>query len=201
VRRWPLVLGVVVVLVLALAGYTTLDVYDRVPGVLTLSGASQQQETSSRPGEGRSAGASVVHGPVPDVAGAPALAAVDGTAPQPTRRGIERALRDELRDPRLGGLVGATVRDGRTGEHLLDLHADRPMTPASNTKLLTAAAVSHTLDLSRTLETTVVQGSDRGEVVLVSGGDTMLARGRSHPDRVAGHAGLGGVAGQVADAR
>ncbi|HET8599060.1 MAG TPA: D-alanyl-D-alanine carboxypeptidase/D-alanyl-D-alanine-endopeptidase [Segeticoccus sp.] len=204
-RRLPVVLTVVLVLVLALAGYATLDIYDKVPGILTRASAAPSADARA----GRSApapGQRVVHGPVPDVAGAPALVPADGpgeaatAAPIPTTAGLRHALGAELRDPRLGGLVGATIRDGVTGRHLLDVRANRPMTPASNTKLLTAAAVSSALDLARTLDTTVVRGRGAHDIVLVSGGDTLLAPGRSDPSSVVGHAGLATLAGQVANA-
>jgi D-alanyl-D-alanine carboxypeptidase/D-alanyl-D-alanine-endopeptidase (penicillin-binding protein 4) len=58
---------------------------------------------------------------------------------------------------------------------LLDEGADRPVTPASTAKLLTAVAALTTLDPDDTLETTVVAGPQPDEVVLVGGGDPTLS--------------------------
>lgn len=196
-RRLPVVLGVVAVLVAALLGYAALDVYDRVPGVLT----RDRPAASATPTARTQAGPSAVPGPAPSADPPPALVPALGSgAPVPSAEALKRTLQSALHDAHIGGLVGATVRDGATGRHLLDLHADRPLTPASTTKLLTAAAVSATLDLDRTLPTSVVRGSTPHDIVLVAGGDTLLGAGRGNPDAVAGHAGLGDLVEQVARA-
>jgi D-alanyl-D-alanine carboxypeptidase/D-alanyl-D-alanine-endopeptidase (penicillin-binding protein 4) len=103
-----------------------------------------------------------------------------------------------LRDPALGPLPGVVVRDAFTGQLLLQQDPDRPRVAASTGKLLTALAVGTTLDPRSTLPTTVVQGASPGEVVLVAGGDTMLAKGKGRPTVVEGRAGLGDLASQVA---
>ena len=71
---------------------------------------------------------------------------------------------------------------------------------ASTAKMLTALAVGVTLEPRRTLATRVVQGRNPGEIVLVAGGDSLLGRGAGNPAAVAGHAGLGDLAAQVAAA-
>ena len=121
---------------------------------------------------------------------------MQGDAPAKTPRGVAAAVGPLLRDPRLGRSVGVTIRDGATGrQHLLDQTADRPRTPASATKLLTAAAVTAQLGDERTFTTkAVVRGA---EVYLVAGGDTLLAPGRGSLV-VAGRAGLGDLARQAA---
>ncbi|MGD8200350.1 D-alanyl-D-alanine carboxypeptidase/D-alanyl-D-alanine-endopeptidase [Ornithinimicrobium sp. W1679] len=124
----------------------------------------------------------------------------DGSVPGPA--GVEEALEDELDSRWLGpaNRRAVTVRDALTGEHLLDRNADRLLTPASTTKILAAAAVVTGLDVEHTFPTRVVRGTGPQELVLVAGGDMLLARGAGDPDAVAGHAGLGDLADQVAEA-
>lgn len=113
---------------------------------------------------------------------------------------LSSALADELDDSWLGERVSLTVRDADTGEHLVDHDPDRAMTPASLTKLLSAAAVVSTLPVDERFRTSVVAGSGSGELVLVAGGDMMLALGEGDPESVAGRAGLADLAGQVVSA-
>jgi D-alanyl-D-alanine carboxypeptidase/D-alanyl-D-alanine-endopeptidase (penicillin-binding protein 4) len=105
-----------------------------------------------------------------------------------------------ISDPALGPSPGVVVRDAFTGQLLLQRDPDRPRVAASTAKLLTALAVGTTLEPRATLPTTVVQGASPGEVVLVAGGDTMLAKGKGLPAVVEGRAGLGDLASQVAAA-
>lgn len=124
----------------------------------------------------------------------------DGPLPDPA--GVEEALEDELDSRWLGpaNRRAVTVRDALTGDHLLDRNADRLLTPASTTKILAAAAVVTGLDVEHTFPTRVVRGAEPQDLVLVAGGDMLLARGEGNPDAVAGHAGLGDLAAQVAQA-
>lgn len=117
----------------------------------------------------------------------------------PVAAEVQAAIADELGSHWLGpsAHVGVSVRDVGTGEHLVDQHADRPMTPASLVKLLTAAAVVTTLPMGEGFATTVVAGPEPDVVVLRAGGDMLLARGAGDPESVAGHAGLGDLADQV----
>lgn len=159
-------------------GYGVADAHDRVPGVLTIDEAVSEQVP--RPVE-------------PAVVLPPA----SKSAPAPTDAGITRALREDVRDKQLGPRVGVVVRDALTGETLYSLGEDRPQTPASTAKLLTAAAVAERADLSTTMTTTVVRG-EGDELVLVASGDTMLAKGAGDPTTVEGRAGLADLAKQVA---
>lgn len=90
--------------------------------------------------------------------------------------------------PEGGSLVTAyEVLDAATGEVLASAEADRPLIPASNTKLLTVVAVMAAFDGTETFTTRVVS-PEPGRVVLVGGGDPLLS---SVPnDTYPGHASL-----------
>jgi serine-type D-Ala-D-Ala carboxypeptidase/endopeptidase (penicillin-binding protein 4) len=190
-RLLAALLGVVVLVV----GYGALDVLDLAPGILTRDAAAAPlpQPTGTQ-----------TAGPVPTLPRADATAtplqAAALSAPVPAPTVLRRVLADELAAPALGPSIGVTVRDAFTGDHLLDIDAERPRVPASTAKILTALAVGVTLDPATTLPTRVVQGRSASEVVLVAGGDSLLASGRGSPTAVAGRAGLGDLAGQVATA-
>lgn len=164
----------------------------------TSTTTSSTTDSTNETGSGPSAGPDAVR-PVPAPAELPLLE-LDGAAPDP--EALQRAVSDELGSSWLGPSrrVGVSVRDVETGEHLLDRRADQAMTPASLTKLLTGAAVASTLPLDQPFTTRVVQGAQPGTIVLVAGGDMLLARGRGDHLRVAGHAGLADLAEQVAQA-
>lgn len=136
----------------------------------------------------------------------PAVAALPGeNAPTPTRAGLEKVLGPLLADRALGSSLGVDIRDVRTGAVLYSRDADRPRMPASVTKILAASAVAHAADLKQRAVTAVVEGAPPsagapGEIVLVAGGDTLLSPGAGNPLTVAGYAGLGDLAGQVATA-
>jgi serine-type D-Ala-D-Ala carboxypeptidase/endopeptidase (penicillin-binding protein 4) len=199
VRRALAGLGV---LVLVAGGYLTADVYDLVPGFLTLARASTPAGLPTAPSAGSSPSASVTEVPIPSAAASAAapLVAADGTTPLPTRAGLTAALAAALADPGLGSSVGLTVRDARTGAHLLDVSEQVPRIPASTVKLLTATAIMSTLDPALTFSTRAVRGAGGRDVILVAGGDTLLSPGKGDPEAVAGRAGLADLAGQTAQA-
>ncbi len=175
-------------------GYLALDVYDVVPGFLTRDRPPAASPVAP-PAPGDTAAVPV---PVPTtVASAVPLTAAAATAPLPRRAAVAARLAAALHDPGLGRSVGVTVRDAFTGEHLLDVDAARPRVAASTQKLLTALAVGSTLDPQSTMATRVVQGAGPTELVLVAGGDTMLATGHGSPTSVEGRAGLADLASQV----
>ena len=180
--------------VLLTAGYAVADVYDVVPGVLTrdrpIALPTAEPSGSTQP---------AVTLPTADAGVAPlAAAALDATTP--TTAGLKERLDPLLKDPAYGGDVGVVVRDGLTGRTLFSRAASTPRMAASTQKLLAAAGVTAQTDLTRTMDTTVVQGSGPGQIVLVAAGDTMLARGRGSATAIPGRAGLGDLAGQVAEA-
>ena len=176
----------------AVAGYATADVLDVAPGVLTLD----------RP----------VAVPTPTVSGTPAPAVLPepaatldplltdtgAGAPVPTRAGLARALITASDDPALEGGTGISIRDGVTGDELWSLAATTPRVPASTQKLMAALAIADGLDLEQRMTTAVVAAPGSAELVLVAGGDTLLAPGTGNPDAVAGRAGLADLAAQVA---
>ncbi|AKU18088.1 D-alanyl-D-alanine carboxypeptidase/D-alanyl-D-alanine-endopeptidase [Luteipulveratus mongoliensis] len=179
-------------LLIALGAYATLDVYDKVPGVLTRADAVR----APVPVAGRTTPPPVASAR-PPVAGRPALLTGRSNAPVPVPAKVGDVVRPLLKSKNLGPTTAVTVRDGQTGQHLLDVDADGAHTPASITKMLSAYAISSTLDMGATLDTTVTSGAG-SSVVLVAGGDTVLAPGKGDPAAINGHAGLEDLAVQVA---
>lgn len=186
-RRPALVVGAVVLLSV---GYLALDVADVVPGVLTRAPLAPPTPTVA-----------ATTGPQPHAApaGMP-LAVTTTTAPLPTRAGLQTALGGLLSDPRLGASPAVVVRDAGTGAMLLDQNAATPHIAASTLKLLAAAAIDSVFPAGATLTTKAVQGATPGRLVLVAGGDTLLAPGAGDPTAVVGRAGLGDLATKTATA-
>ncbi|MEO8829830.1 D-alanyl-D-alanine carboxypeptidase/D-alanyl-D-alanine-endopeptidase [Lapillicoccus sp.] len=199
-RRILAALGVLLLLVV---GYAALDVYDVVPGVLTLANAPDPPTAQPSPTESTAEPSTPpVSQPRADPAGMP-LATSGAQQPEPTAAGLAAALGPALADPAIAGRLGVSVRDAATGTHLLDVDAQQPLIPASNLKLLSAAAVHATFPAGATLTTKVVQGGvsgESGQLLLVAGGDTLLASGAGDPASVVGRAGLGDLVSATASA-
>jgi D-alanyl-D-alanine carboxypeptidase/D-alanyl-D-alanine-endopeptidase (penicillin-binding protein 4) len=189
VRRFLTALLAVLLLTVA---YATLDVFDVVPGILT----RDQPRAAPTPEPTGTVTATAVPVPTVDEAAQP-LQPASASAPIPAPAALAKVLAKAVADPALLPGPGVVVRDAFTGQTLFSKAATTPRVPASTAKLLTALAVGTTLDPLSTLPTTVVQGSGADEVVLVAGGDTMLARGKGSPTAVEGRAGLGDLAAQV----
>lgn len=174
--------------VTALGGYAFADAADAVPGWVTMSPApvppapfltAAQVEPATAPGT--------------DV-----WPLFDPSAPLPDAavlQALAQALRD---DPRTGTSVNVSVIDLITGEVLVDLDAADGQVPASNTKVLTAIAVVSALGPDATLKTVAKYDAARGEVVLVAGGDMLLADDAGNGVDAVGFAGVGDLADQVA---
>jgi len=137
---------------------------------------------------------SATSGPVP---AAPVLAAVGAGPRQPSTAGLRRVLDPLLRRTGLGSAVSAQVVDLTTGRTLYERRADQVAVPASAAKLLTAAAALGVYGADERLRTTVLDGGP-GKVVLVGGGDVLLAAGRGRPGDVVGRAGLADLADRAA---
>jgi serine-type D-Ala-D-Ala carboxypeptidase/endopeptidase (penicillin-binding protein 4) len=180
-------------LVVGAGAYVAADVLDVVPGVLTIVEPVDPQTLAPPPAEPEATG--IVALPTP--ARAEPLARPDPSAPVPDPDALAAVVEERLTHPGFYGSATVEITDGLTGEVLYALDPDRPVVPASTQKLLSGAAVLHTLDPRGRLTTAAVRtGPDT--VALVAGGDTMLAPGAGDPLAVEGHAGLADLAGQVA---
>jgi D-alanyl-D-alanine carboxypeptidase/D-alanyl-D-alanine-endopeptidase (penicillin-binding protein 4) len=185
---------------LGTAGYAVADVADVAPGILT-----RDRPPQPTPAAGSTASPTWVPLPTPTGSAPPssgpsagAGSAPGAAGPAPSAAGLAAALAGPLADPALGS-VGVSIRDGVSGTEIWSRSADRPRTPASTAKLLSALAVTRTLDMSDTMTTSVVAGSSPREVVLVAGGDMLLGSGAGRPG-VLGRAGLADLADAVAAA-
>ncbi|MBO1752990.1 D-alanyl-D-alanine carboxypeptidase/D-alanyl-D-alanine-endopeptidase [Actinotalea sp. BY-33] len=186
-RRAALAAGVVTgVLVLGAGGYVAADAYDLVPGFLTLEPVPDPPQ------------------PFPTIPGAveapelePVLSEADPSAPVPDAAELTALAEAAADHVWMGDSVGIVVADQLTGEVLVDLDGDQPHVPASTAKVATGAAVLSALGPDATLTTSVVQGPG-GRLVLVGGGDVMLAAGAGDPEATNGRAGLADLAAEVA---
>lgn len=199
--RRLLIAGLVVLLVAG--GYAVADAEDLVPGVLTLSAPPAGSAPTPAPSptltwpDGTAGGAAQ-----------PVLADASATAPMPVPATLARLLAPTV--TALARTGGAEVMDVATGQVLFAHGATAGRTPASTTKLVTAAAVLSSMEPDATLATTVVRGRTTTpagagavpvtQVVLVGGGDTQLATGAGVPTAVFGRAGLADLASATATA-
>lgn len=116
--------------------------------------------------------------PPPPPSRAPLLPAGTGgeDAPVPSAAALAALADASAADPALGGRLAVSVVDVAERRPVLERAADVLLTPASTAKIVTAVAALTTLAPTVRLTTRVVAGSTPGEVVLVGGGDTTLAR-------------------------
>lgn len=176
--------AVLAVLMVA-GGYAAADAYDLVPGLITLAPSSPPAPARTAPGAVRAGEP------------APVLGRLATDAPAPRADRVGALLGALAADRRLGPSVGAEVVDQLTGEVLGRQDPDSARTPASTAKLVTAIAALSSLGSERTLTTRVVRGR-AGQIVLVGGGDMMLAAGAGDPAKVNGRAGLADLAREAA---
>jgi serine-type D-Ala-D-Ala carboxypeptidase/endopeptidase (penicillin-binding protein 4) len=111
----------------------------------------------------------------PEPTPTPVLAAADAAAVAPSAAGVQKAIGPLVTAPALGSRVRVSVADAATGEKLFARDADTMTTPASTTKLVTAATVLAARGPAYRLATRAVAGDEPGEVVLIGGGDPTLS--------------------------
>lgn len=183
-------LALLAIVVVGLGAYAVADAADVAPGVLTLAPPSPSPE------------------PFPSAAAASPFEAPDEPAPllsnhaPPSAAAIQALVAAFLADRRVGTSTGVSVVDLGTGQTLASASADVPRIPASNVKLLTAAAALHALGPNLRLTTSVVWDG-ASAVTIVAGGDMMLAEGYGHYGEkpwANGWAGLAELADEVATA-
>lgn len=119
----------------------------------------------------------------PAASAAPVLAAA-GTGRPPAADGLAGRLGPLMASPDLGAVRTGAVLDVASGRLIYDHRSGTASTPASTTKLATAAAALGTLGGSHTLTTSVVALAGR-RVVLVGGGDPTLELDRLAADTAA----------------
>lgn len=117
--------------------------------------------------------------PAPTVAEPVAVPGDASTAADPAK--VRRALAGLLRDKKLGPRVAVAVDQLSDGSPVFR-SGPSVVTPASTMKLLTSAAALASLGQGHTFSTTVVAGATPRQVVLVGGGDPLLARTPSGDD-------------------
>jgi D-alanyl-D-alanine carboxypeptidase/D-alanyl-D-alanine-endopeptidase (penicillin-binding protein 4) len=149
--------------------------------------------------------------PCPGGAGAHDRVSATTPSPTPTGKAVTAAIAELQRS---GGIVSVAVSDvGRdlaaaptesvTVNPLAVAEPERRMVPASNQKLLIAAAVLEAVGPEATFRTTViatgptVDGVVQGDLVLVGGGDPTLTKTAGSPGPTSANGSLEALAGQV----
>jgi serine-type D-Ala-D-Ala carboxypeptidase/endopeptidase (penicillin-binding protein 4) len=165
-------------------GYGVADAVDAVPGILTLDEPIEIQPL-----------------PQPAAQALPAGAAAPLPSDAPIPQDLGSRLQPILDQDGMTGALGVDIRDAATGEVLYAADESAARTPASVTKVLTAAAALGAVGADTRFATTArlsaAEGT-AGTVHLVGGGDVLLGEGASDPDAVIGHAGLASLAEQTA---
>ncbi len=103
----------------------------------------------------------------------PVLQATATKGVAPTTAGVQRVLRPALRDPALGGHIGAAVYDASRRKSVYATPGT--FVPASTMKVLTTTAALAALGPEHRFTTKVVAGKNASSIVLVGGGDPLLA--------------------------
>ncbi|MGX1162830.1 D-alanyl-D-alanine carboxypeptidase/D-alanyl-D-alanine-endopeptidase (penicillin-binding protein 4) [Arthrobacter sp. SLBN-100] len=126
------------------------------------------------------------------------LAPLDPSANLPLASNVTAQVEPLLKADGGGSFTGL-VQDGLTGQVLFDRGGSESRVPASNMKLLTAVAALRSLGPEHRFTTSVVEGPEAGQVVLVGGGDVLLGAGESNGGQVMGHAGLATLAARTVE--
>lgn len=133
------------------------------------------------------------------ISGISAVAPLNDSAPLPDAAKLSADLTQALTFDG-DGTFAMYVTDAATGKELFSQDGEAPRIPASNLKLLTAAASLRTLGPDTRFSTQVVAGAGANQLVLLAGGDAMLGAGDSATDAVMGHAGIATLAKKTAAA-
>lgn len=188
-RGWRWTAGILTVVAL-LGGYGYADVVDAVPGVLT----AQPPRPDPVPFPTPTLRVTTTEGATP----------VGDAAPTPAAESVNDLVEEALADG-LPASTGIDIRDALTGDVLYARDAGASRTPASTTKVLTAAAALAEAGAETRLPTTAYLHVPENEadpplVILHGGGDVLLGAGESDSDAVDGHAGLASLAQETAHA-
>jgi D-alanyl-D-alanine carboxypeptidase/D-alanyl-D-alanine-endopeptidase (penicillin-binding protein 4) len=111
----------------------------------------------------------------PDPTPTPVLAAAEADGATPDTQAVEAALDPLVNSSALGNTVHVSVVDAASSTVLYAKNADVPTTPASTTKLLTAATALAARGPAYRLVTRVVAGEKPGEVVIIAAGDATMS--------------------------
>ena len=185
-RRYITVALSVALTTVLCVGYVVADIFDKLPGVLTL----QEVEHITAKTPGNAIPAATV------VGGLDASKTVDAAAAKALISQFETAASD------FGGEYAIAIADA-AGNVIAEHALDKSYTPASTMKTLTAYAVATTLDMGETLDTqTYLEQREDGtsRLVLKGNGDMLLGAGASDSSHINGRAGLGTLAASTAQA-
>ena len=185
-RRYITVALSVALTTVLCVGYVVADIFDKLPGVLTL----QEVEHITAKTPGNAVPAATV------VGGLDASKTVDAAAAKALISQFETAASD------FGDEYAIAIADA-AGNVVAEHALDKSYTPASTMKTLTAYAVATTLDMGETLDTqTYLEQREDGtsRLVLKGNGDMLLGAGASDSSHINGRAGLGTLAANTAQA-
>ena len=185
-RRYITVALSVALTTVLCVGYVVADIFDKLPGVLTL----QEVEHITAKTPGNAVPAATV------VGGLDASKTVDAVAAKALISQFETAASD------FGGEYAIAIADA-AGNVVAEHDLDKSYTPASTMKTLTAYAAATTLDMGKTLDTqTYLEQREDGtaRLVLKGNGDMLLGAGASDSAHINGRAGLGTLAANTAKA-
>ncbi|MBG0560950.1 D-alanyl-D-alanine carboxypeptidase/D-alanyl-D-alanine endopeptidase [Actinoplanes aureus] len=113
----------------------------------------------------------------PEPSPTPVLAAAEAEGVTPDTAAVKAALDPLVGAAALGSAVHVSVLDVASDTVLYQRNAASMITPASTTKVLTAATALAARGPAYRFETRVVAGKNPGEVVIVGGGDVTLGVG------------------------
>lgn len=185
-RRYITVALSVALTTVLCVGYVVADIFDKLPGVLTLQ--EVEHITAKTPGNAVPV--------VTVVGGLDASKTVDAAAAKTLISQFETAASD------FGGEYAIAIADA-AGNVIAEHALDKSYTPASTMKTLTAYAAATTLDMGETLDTqTYLEQREDGtsRLVLKGNGDMLLGAGASDSSHINGRAGLGTLAASTAQA-